>query len=201
MRRFSTFSLISRKGQRKYLNEVERQRFFEATQSLPLDKQMFCQMLYYTGARFSEVLELRVPQIDFVDKTVIFRTLKQRRLDVYRQIPLPDKYMGSLMAYIDVTYRKESQEYNIGNQKVWPFASRTASRLVKTVMNEAEIHGVQASAKGLRHGFAVYGVTKVPLSLVQKWMGHSSLETTAIYLQVSGMEERSWAEKMWVDMA
>lgn len=164
--------------------------------SLPLDKRLFCQMLYYTGARISEVAELRVPQIDFTDKTVILRTLKQRRVDVYRQIPLPDSYMGSLLAFLD-EYRKETGEFDLGDRQIWPFSVRTASRVVKVVMNEATVCGVQASAKGLRHGFAVYGVTRVPLSLVQKWMGHSSLKTTSIYLQVSGMEERSWAERMW----
>ena len=74
---------------------------------------------------------------------------------------------------------------------------RTASRYVKEAMTRANIIGLQASAKGLRHGFAVYAVTKVPITKVQKLLGHSSLRTTAIYLDVSGVEEREMVMKMW----
>jgi integrase/recombinase XerD len=37
----------------------------------------------------------------------------------------------------------------------------------------------------------------VPLNLVQKWLGHARMETTAIYLQATGPEEREMAERMW----
>jgi integrase len=33
--------------------------------------------------------------------------------------------------------------------------------------------------------------------LVQKWLGHRSLETTAIYMDLAGSEERQAAEAMW----
>lgn len=196
MQGYRSFSLIDRRGQRKYLNAAERQRFYKVTLSLSLEKSLFCQMLYYTGARISEISELRVPQIDFTDKTVILRTLKQRKDDVYRQIPLPEHLLDRLLAFLDIS-RKELGQYELGNQKIWPFSVRTASRIVKTAMNQAKVYGICASAKGLRHGFAVHGVTKVPLTQIQIWMGHSSVETTGIYLQVSGLEERAWAERMW----
>jgi site-specific recombinase XerD len=50
----------------------------------------------------------------------------------------------------------------------------------------------------LRHGFAVACLTqKIPLPAVQKWLGHARLETTAIYLEVSGDEERELAKRLW----
>ncbi|CAM5194064.1 Phage integrase family protein OS=Bosea thiooxidans OX=53254 GN=SAMN05660750_03249 PE=4 SV=1 [Bosea thiooxidans] len=52
--------------------------------------------------------------------------------------------------------------------------------------------------KALRHGFAVAAFQAgVPPHLVQKWMGHASMRTTAIYGDVSGPDERMFAEKMW----
>jgi integrase len=38
---------------------------------------------------------------------------------------------------------------------------------------------------------------KIPLPIVQRWLGHSRLETTAIYLDVSGDEERELAKRLW----
>jgi integrase/recombinase XerD len=33
--------------------------------------------------------------------------------------------------------------------------------------------------------------------LVSKWLGHSSIKTTAIYTEVVGAEERAFAENLW----
>ena len=47
--------------------------------------------------------------------------------------------------------------------------------------------------QGLRHGFGVAAVSAgIPLNLVQKWLGHAQLTTTAIYADAVG-EERSRA--------
>ena len=57
--------------------------------------------------------------------------------------------------------------------------------------------------KGLRHGLAVEAVTQanVPLNMLQRWLGHSRLETTAIYLDAIGPEERKLAHLMWFPLA
>ena len=59
-------------------------------------------------------------------------------------------------------------------------------------MARAGVRGPQASPKGLRHGFGVAAVTAgVPLNLVQKWLGHAQLSTTAIYADAVGEEEHA----------
>jgi len=53
--------------------------------------------------------------------------------------------------------------------------------------------------KALRHAFGVGATQKnVPLNIVQKWMGHSRLSTTAIYADAVGDEERLLANRMWI---
>ena len=70
--------------------------------------------------------------------------------------------------------------------------------IIKRVMQSAGVRGQFASPKGLRHAFAVHALANgVPLNLIQKWMGHSSIETTSIYLNAMGAEERAFAERMW----
>ena len=55
-----------------------------------------------------------------------------------------------------------------------------------------------ASPKGLRHGFGVAAVSAgIPLNLVQKWLGHAQLSTTAIYADAVGAEEKDIARRMW----
>jgi integrase/recombinase XerD len=186
----SAISLYNPRGQRKYLNSNERDRFFECTKVLRTDKRLFCQLLYFTGARISEVYNLTTVSIDFSNKTIVFETIKRRKKGVYREIPIPSFLLEDLRIYI---------QNNEGNDSgcLWNFSLRTASRYVKKVMNKAEIAGIQSSAKGLRHGFAVYAISRVPITLVKKWLGHSRLETTEIYLSVTGLEEREMVKRLW----
>ena len=37
----------------------------------------------------------------------------------------------------------------------------------------------------------------IPLNLVQKWLGHAQLTTTAIYADAVGAEEKDIARRMW----
>ncbi|WP_239021567.1 hypothetical protein [Novacetimonas cocois] len=37
----------------------------------------------------------------------------------------------------------------------------------------------------------------MPLNMVQKWLGHAQLSTTAIYADAVGAEEQDIARKMW----
>ncbi len=185
----TTLSLYTSQGQRKYLNAIERHRFYEYTKYLREDKKLFCQLLYFTGARIREVYNLTGMSIDFSNKAVVIETLKRRRKGIYREVPLPDGLLMDLQVYVQ----------NLDNEAafLWSFSLRTASRLVKSVMNTAEITGLHASAKGLRHGFAVFAISRVPITLVKKWLGHSRLETTEIYLEVIGAEEREIAKRLW----
>jgi integrase len=65
-------------------------------------------------------------------------------------------------------------------------------------MAAASIIGTPAMPKGLRHGFGVNAFqSNVSPHLVQRWVGHTSLRTTAIYGDVIGPEERAIAARMW----
>lgn len=49
-------------------------------------------------------------------------------------------------------------------------------------MMVAQVTGIAACPRGLRHGFGVGTLQAgVPINLTQRWMGHSRLSTTAIY--------------------
>ena len=82
--------------------------------------------------------------------------------------------------------------------KLWPISRTTVWRLIKRVLKPLGIDGVHACPKGLRHGFGVRAVlAKLPVHLIQRWMGHSNTQTTAIYLEVQDDEERELMARMW----
>lgn len=187
--RFTGADIHDRNGRRKYLTGAERRRFRACSASLEASRRDFCLMLFYTGARISEVLELTPNRLDEGNKSVVIRTLKRRNNRTYRAVPLPDEFLKSVRRY--------SRKID-GDERLWPFSRKTAYRIVKQVMRAAAIEGVPACPKGLRHGFGVACVeANIPLPTIAKWMGHSSIETTAIYLNVIGKEERGLARRTW----
>ena len=183
-------SLYTREGQRKYLNQIERLRFLGATKEQEMDVQLFCQLLYYTGARIAEIHNLALQNIDSSNGTVIIESLKKRRKGVFREIPIPDFLMENIKRYAK-RMRLQIKE------RLWWFSLRTATRKIKSVMILANIKGIRSSSKSLRHGFAVHAVTIAPLTMVKKWLGHSRLETTEIYLNIVGAEEREIMKRIW----
>jgi integrase/recombinase XerD len=183
--------VFDRQGRRKYLNGAERQAFFEAI-GTEQDKaqQTFALTLFYTGCRISEALNLTGAGVDLSQRSLVFETLKRRKRGVFRAVPIPDHLVKLL---------REQLTEAAPPDRVWPFSRATAYRLVKRCMAQGRICGAMASPKGLRHGFAVACVAQeIPLPTVKKWLGHARLETTAIYLEVLGDEERNLARRLWV---
>ena len=64
-------------------------------------------------------------------------------------------------------------------------------------MEAARLDGPHASPKGLRHGFGVAAVSAgIPPNLVQRWLGHAQITTTAIYADAVGPEEKDIVRRM-----
>jgi integrase len=188
--------LIDGSGRRKYLTSEERERFHDAARKQTPEVMTFFLFLYWTGCRISEALDMPRSRVDFESKAAVIETLKKRRKGVFRQVPLPDKFLSDL----DLVHRlkKPRRGETRKDWKLWEWSRRTATRRVEEVMQAAGIEGLQASAKGIRHAYAIECLQKgIPLNLVSKWLGHASLTTTAIYADALGEEERSIAARLW----
>lgn len=180
--------LYNAAGRRLYLTDVERAAFRSAVLAEPIEVRLFCLVVLETGCRLSEALGLTGAQIDPVLGVIVFETLKRRRRGVFRHVPIPAELSADLAAF--------TSPVRVG--PIWPASRSTGWRWIKRVMARAGITGPQATAKGLRHGFAIAAVqADVPLNLVQRWLGHAQLSTTAIYTSAFGPEERGFAERMW----
>ncbi|WP_041317288.1 tyrosine-type recombinase/integrase [Hyphomicrobium nitrativorans] len=188
-------SLYSTAGLRKYLTREERDRFLVASWSATRpDVRTLCLTLVYTGCRISEALALTTADIMVDERAIAIRCLKKRKPQVVvREVPIPPVLIEELQRIHGLP--------SAGHlQRLWPLSRGRAWQLVKEVMGTAGlVSGPHASPKGLRHGFGVHAIrSKIPLNLVQRWLGHARMETTAIYLQAMGSEEREIAARMWM---
>jgi integrase/recombinase XerD len=186
--------LLDSNGRRKYLTPEEREKFEEAAKQTEREIRTFCLVLKNTGCRISEALNLKVSNIDFEAKAIVFETLKQRRKGVFRQVPLSDSFLDEL----NLVHNLKSHQQKNSKEKIWIMSRATASRRIDEVMKAAKIQGVHACPKGLRHGFAIACMgEQIPLNIISKWLGHSSIITTAIYANATGQEERNIASRLW----
>lgn len=179
-------------GARKYLDTAERGRFIDAALTASAPLRAFCLTLAHTGCRISEALALMPDSLRAHEGVIVFRSLKKRsHVVIVREVPVPDAVIGDLLALASSCRGQNDLLWDWGRVRAW--------QLVKAIMRSAGIRsGPHQTAKGLRHAFGLHAVRSgVPLNFIQRWLGHASMSTTAIYLQAVGPDERAIASRMW----
>ena len=131
-------------------------------------------LLWYSGVRVTEALELRKKHIDF--QNGVCRVLHQKSRKWYeRLIPLHNELLVFLRAYT-ATLKADD--------KLFPFSRQQAFMVIKK-------HFL-VSPHALRHSFAVNFIrqNKSPggLKQLQNLLGHSNIGTTMIYLQALALD-------------
>lgn len=180
--------LFTGQGERKYVTEAEGWRLLECAGREDPVLQAFCAVLVFCGCRVSEALGLYRSHVDREQLVIRFRTLKRRNgAVVWRAVPVPPELIELLLSLPAST-----------QEPIFAWSRSTAWRRVGRLMAQAGIEGHHASPKGLRHRFGIVAAGEgVPVALIQRWMGHSKLENTLIYMQAVGNEERLMAAKLW----
>jgi site-specific recombinase XerD len=158
------------------------------------DRAFALDLLRGTGVRLGEFLSLRWRDIDLEDGRVLVRSGKGGKP---RAIPLPEDGPPEMRRAIDSAreafwrrYPKKSLAEARGVRDfVWP------DRLQWQFHNWLRAAAVRAGLPGmvhphtLRHSFATsLGLQGVPLPVVQRLLGHSSLGTTSRYTRATGVD-------------
>lgn len=187
------WSMFSGEGHRKYLTRSETDRFLAAAQQEGGAVYAFCWLMAATGCRISEALATVAQSIDFETGHIVIECLKKRRKQVFRAVPLSGTLLDQLKIWM------ENGTLN-RTERLWPWSRMTGYRRITEVMQRAQIVGPWATPKGLRHGFGVRAVQSgAPLNMVQRWLGHADMKTTAIYASAMGPEEREIAARTWLE--
>ena len=192
-------TLFDRRGNRKYLTAAERRAVAIAALRMAPPIATFLLTLLHTGARISELLAVTPERVDRANGVIVFETLKRRRRGIYRAVPVPSELLSQLDAvhHVDAA-RSDPARYN---QPLWDWGRTTAWKQVKFVMRTANINEALAMPRAARHAFGVNAVqSAVALNVVQRWMGHARIETTAIYADVIGKEEQALAQRTWASL-
>jgi integrase len=139
--------------------------------------------LRYTGARLNEVLGINdTTDIDFRNNEVKIATLKQKK-QIFRIVPIHTKAISELMLYLS--------QYPYMKGKIFKITDRGFQLGFKNVCQIAKIPLELSHPHILRHTRAIELLRSgVPVTIVKDLLGHSSLNTTAIYLRMSAQESK-----------
>jgi integrase/recombinase XerC len=142
--------------------------------------KLIVELLYSTGMRRSELINLDLSDIDFDQKQV--KVLGKRNKERY--IPLIAPVMETLKVYL-----KEHHNYSKSTQSAPLFITIRGQRIYNTlvyrVVNEyftTVSSKVKKSPHILRHSFATHLLNQgADLNAVKELLGHSSLAATQVY--------------------
>ncbi len=166
-----------------YLTNEEIAKLFNIRLTKPVDyrNKAILEVMYATGARISEVINLEVNQIDFEE--CIIRVVGKGKKE--RIIPLDDVAIEALDNYIN-NYRpflikNETCNYVFLNKNGEKISRQMIFKMLKNLANKAGITK-EISPHTLRHSFASNLLNNgADLRVIQELLGHENLETTEIY--------------------
>lgn len=170
-------SIKHRQRKGRALNAVERAKLLEKVQQPTL--RLLFEFYIYSGCRRSEALSLTWDDIDFAGKKIIIPGTKTEASD--RVLPM-SKPLLEIMKKLS---------YSATTNKVFNYSPDYVSKQFKKYCPKHKLHD-------LRHTFATICLESgVSIRVVQKWLGHTSIDTTArIYTHVIDEFQRREADKI-----
>lgn len=135
-------------------------------------------ILYSSGLRISELLNLVIRDIDLDERTIRIRGKGEKD-----RIVLFDKKTKALIEEY-LSKRKKESKYLVVNRAGNPLTSRYVQLMIKKYGKKAGINK-KVTPHLLRHSFATHLLKNgVDIRVIQQLLGHASLSTTQIYTSV-----------------
>lgn len=148
--------------------------------------------LYACGLRLQEGLHLQVANIDSSRMQIHVRGGKGNR---DRYIPLPERTLAMLrqhwLTHRDAVWLFPAQDSNLLGARTarQPMCDSSVQRAWQAAVQASGLHK-HATVHTLRHSWATHLLEAgVNLRVIQVWLGHSSLKTTAIYTHLTTTTE------------
>ncbi|MEZ4922798.1 MAG: tyrosine-type recombinase/integrase [Crocinitomicaceae bacterium] len=136
-------------------------------------------MIYAAGLRISELLALKLTDIDIDRKQITIRNAKGRK---DRYVVLSQSFIPLMANYLQ-TYKPDT--YFIEGQSGLPYSAESIRAVLKRSCKAAGIKK-QVTPHTLRHSFATHLLENgTDLRYIQELLGHAKPETTMIYTHVT----------------
>jgi integrase/recombinase XerD len=163
------------------LNRNEIFNLIEKTENIK--HRLIIELLYSTGLRLSECVNLKYSNIDLSDGIGWVRSGKGSKDRIFI---ISEIFKKDLLHYIENTKPNTKGYIFLVNGK--KMSTRGIQYVIKTAANRAGIDK-DVHVHTLRHSFATHLLENgVDIRKIQKLLGHSNLQTTQIYTQVSSEE-------------
>jgi site-specific recombinase XerD len=131
---------------------------------------LIIRLLWRTGIRVNELLNIRPRDLEHHTNTI--RILKAKG-NKQRRVPLDSETLAQLRAYIEANATAEEDP-------IFPITQQWA----RVILNKyAKLIGKSIHPHTFRHSFAINSVRHgVDIRRLQQVLGHSNINTTAVYL-------------------
>ena len=177
-----------------FLNYEEIMKIFDSIdEENILGKRDRCivEVLYDTGVRVSELVNIKIKDIDFSEKTIsIFGKGRKERI-VYFGDYLYDVLNDYINNCRNILLSNKSCEYLILNSRGSQITTRGVEKIIDKVVKDASLKH-KISPHVLRHTFATHMLNGgSDIKTIQQLLGHESLSTTGIYTHISNDVLRS----------
>ncbi len=166
-------------------NEIESLLNIQIKDPFSARNKAILELMYATGLRVSELINLKIGDIDF--EMSIVRTMGKGKKE--RIIPIGDYALKALYIYI-YEYRNQLlikgwNDYLFINNHGTNLTRQAIFKMIQSLASEKKIE-TPFSPHTLRHSFATHLLHNgANLRDIQEMLGHSSLSTTQIYTHVS----------------
>jgi len=141
--------------------------------------KLMISLAYGAGLRVSEVVKLRVLDIDFAGLSLHLKDAKggKDRITVF-----PEKLVADIQ---NLVAGKEKNDFVFSSERGGRLTTRTAQKIFESALGKANILK-DASFHSLRHSFATHLLENgTDTRFVQELLGHQSIRTTQRYTQVT----------------
>ncbi len=170
-----------------YLNYKDLEKLLNApdlTKKQGIKDALILEMLYSSGLRVSELVNIKLKDINFNEKKILILGKGNKERYVYYGNPC-EKLLNM---YLEKFKPKEYLFINNKNNKI---NERTIRKIVSDMAKKAEVP-VHVTPHTLRHTYATHMLNEgADLKSVGDLLGHENLSTTQIYTHVSNERLRN----------
>lgn len=172
------------KKERKIPEVLTREEVKSLLDSIENKKsKLMISMIYACGFRVSELLNLKVKDLNFQEKIGHVRQGKGRKDRIFN---IPDSLLKSLQKQVTIQ-QENSQEYLFTGSK-GQLSARNIQKIVSKAAIKAQIKK-SVHPHTLRHSFATHLLeNNTDIRKIQELLGHADLNTTQIYTHISQEE-------------
>jgi len=142
------------------------------------ERGLFIKTLFQTGARVSEFVNIKVEDVFFEEQMILITKAKGGKS---RYVPILPELAQELRTHLG----QRTVGYLFETNRATCYSSRRIQQIVKETATQAEITK-HVYPHLLRHSVATTLLERgMPIEQIQKFLGHSKLETTQLYAESS----------------